>query len=382
MPTLWPFAPADVFTESLQWRSDVFPAYSTEQRARLLSAPRQTLHFPHRFTHRAYERAKLLVKAVGSGSWYAGLWHERQRVTVSAGAGTVNVTTTASEYRTGGKAILWQSDELCEVVTIDSKSGSALTLSGVTTNAYTNGVCMPCVEAYAPDGLEASHSPEPIIEGQMEFTSYSSVDLGSSGYSSYRSHPLVTDATVIGAASITENIVQPVDQVDNGLATPFLDATLDRLNRSLGLAWLADTLAELWTIRTFLHSRYGMQKGFWVPDWTQGISLAANISAAHTTITIVAIGLNSVAEAGDILIKSAAGVMTPLQYTSVAPSGANEVLTLSGAAGINLTTAQVGSICLLRFCRFAQDRIELEHMNSGDGIISRVVAMADEVPVP
>lgn len=383
MPTLWPFAPADTFGESLQWRADVLPAYSSEQRVRLLNSPRQSLHFTHRMTHRAYERAKLLMQSVAGGTWYVGLWHERQRVTVSAGAGSVTVDTTASDYRAGGYALLWQSDALCEVVTIASKSGSSLTLSGTTANAYTSGLCMPCRVAYAPDGIEASHSAGPIVEAQVEFTVFDTVDLSDSGlYSTYRSHPLVSTASVIGTGSITERVQQEVGTVDNGLAAPFFDTALNRVTRALGLAWLCDTLAELWALRTFLHSRYGRQKGFWLPDWTQGITLAANISPSNTTITIVAIGLNNVAESGDILIKSAAGVLTTLQYTSVAPSGANEVLTLSGTAGITLTTEQVGTICLLRFCRLAQDRIEFEHTNTGDGLISRAVALANEVPIP
>jgi len=107
---LWPFCPRIEFTEALTWRSDVLQTWSAEQRIRLTNAPRQSLGYSHALTHRQYERAQLLMGNGGASSWDLPMWAERQRVTVSAGAGSVSVDTTASDYRAGGKALLWASD--------------------------------------------------------------------------------------------------------------------------------------------------------------------------------------------------------------------------------------------------------------------------------
>jgi len=381
---LWPFCPRIEFTEALTWRSDVLQTWSAEQRIRLTNAPRQSLGYSHALTHRQYERAQLLMGNGGASSWDLPMWAERQRVTVSAGAGSVSVDTTASDYRAGGKALLWASDEDCELVTIDTVGASSLTLSGTTAAAYSNALICPVRTAYCLGGLDASRRPGPIIEVQTEWTVYDGKDLADSGlYGSYRSHPLVTDCPRIGDGSFDESVAVLTMVVDNGISPPCVSAARSLADRSLGMGWMPTTLAELWDLRCWLHSIRGRQKGFWLPSYTNGITLAASIAPADTTLTIRAIGLDGAAETGDLMILTTSGAQHCLRYTSVSTAGANEVLTLSAAAGITLTPAAVERICPLRFVRLAQDRVEFAHRHLGrDRQITTVMVRAEEVPVP
>lgn len=382
MPTLWPFCPAAEFTEALEWTSDVLPAYSAEQRIALTYAPRQTLNFTHAMTFRQWERAKLLMQLVSGGSWYVPLWHERQRVTVGSGAGSITVDTTASDYRASGYALLWESDEVCEVVAVNTVGASALTLTGTTSRAYTAGFVAPVRVAYCPDGLEGDRSVDPIVQSSAEFIVYDSEDLADSSlYTTYRSYPVITDRSMVGSGSFNEQIARQMDVVDNGLAVPFYDSVSDRLARSLGFAWMPSTLADLWSLRTWLHALRGRQKAFWVPDWTRGLELTDDVAPGDTTISVRAVGLNGVAETGDLMIRTTAGQLSRHQFTSVAVSGASEVLTLSGAAGVTVAMGSERTVCLMRLCRLAQDRIEFAHRYLGrDRQLTSVMVRADEVP--
>lgn len=381
---LWPFCPREEFTEALTWRSDVLQTYSAEQRIRLSNAPRQTLGYSHALTHRQYERAQLLMRNAAASSWDLPMWAERQRVSVAAGAASITVDTTASDYRAGAKALLWASDEDCELVTIDTVSAGSLALDGVTVGAYSSALICPVRTAYCHGGLDASRSPGPIVEIQTEWSVYDGKDLADSGiYGSYRSHPLVTDCPRVGAGAIDEALSVPSMVVDNGISPPRVTAARSLADRSLGMGWMPTTLAELWELRCWLHSIRGRQKGWWLPTYTNGITLAASIAPADTTLTIRAIGLDGAAETGDLMILTAAGARHCLRYTSVATAGANEVLTLSAAAGITLTPTAVERICPLRFVRLAQDRVEFAHRHLGrDRQITTVMVRAEEVPVP
>jgi hypothetical protein len=384
MPSLWPFCPTPEFTEALEWASEVLSAYSAEQRIRQSSAYRQTLTLAHTMTFRQWERAKLLVKLVAGGSWYIPLWHERQRVSVSSGAASVAVDTLASDYRPGGYACLWASDEACEVVTINTVGPSSITLTGTTSRAYDNGLIMPARIAYAPDGIEGSRTVQPAVPVAAEFLVYDDTDLGDASlYPTYRTYPVVTDCPLLAGGSFSEQLARSVDSVDNAIAVPFFDAVSDRLSHSLGLAWMPDTLADLWDLRQFLCALYGRQKAFWVPDWTRGLELTDDIAPADGTIRVRALGLNGVAETGDLFLQTVSGTTSRHQYTSVAVSGDDEVLTLSGTAGVTVGISSVRTLCLMRLCRLAQNRIELAHRHLGsERQITSVMVRCDEVPIP
>jgi hypothetical protein len=381
---LWPFCPRPEFTEALSWYTNTLQTYSAEQRIRLSDAPRQSFGYSHTLTHRQYERAQLLMQNGGAASWDLPVWAERQRVSVSAGASSIAVDTTASDYRAGGKAVLWASDESYELVTIATVSAASLTLSGVTGSAYTNALICPVRTAYCLGGLDAERRPGTIVEAQTEWSVYDAIDLSDAAlYGSYRSHPLVTDCPRLGSGSVGESVIAPTMVVDSGLGVPRISAARSRVDRVIGMGWMPQTLAQLWALRTWMHSVYGMQKGFWLPTYTRGITLASAIAPSDTTLTIRAIGLNGVAETGDLMIQTLAGVKHCFRYTSVAAAGANEVLTLSATAGVTLAREAVDLICPLRFVRLAQDRVEFAHRHLGaNRQITTVQVRAEEVPIP
>lgn len=383
MPTLWPFCPAPEWTEALEWRSQAIRTYSSEQRIRATSTPVQTLTYSHPMTFRQWERAKLLARSVAGGQWYVPLWHERQRVTVSAGAGSVSVDTTDSDYRASGYALLWASDESCEVVTINTVGASSLTLTGTTSRAYSNGFIMPVRIGYCPDGIEGSRSAQPIVPVSAEFVIWDDEDRAASSYTSYRSYPAIPDCPQVGGGGFDELLIREVDMVDNGIAAPFLDTVTDRVSHSLALAWMPDTLAELTELRKFFYALYGQQKAFWVPDWTRGLELTDDIASGDTSIRIRSVGLNNAQETGDLFLKTSGGTVSRHQFTSVAVSGDDEVLTLSGTAGVTVSAGDEHTLCLMRLCRLAQNRIEFAHQYRGaDQQVTSIMVRCLEVPIP
>jgi len=377
---IWPFCPTDEYLEGLEFSSDVIRAYSAEQRIALTYIPRQRLNFSHIFSPRQYQRARMMMFSSAVADWTVPLWHENQSITCLIGATTLTVDTTTSDYRIGGEAILWADDETYESVTISNKSGSTLTVSA-TTRAYTGALVMPAITAKCIGGMDVSRSVEAYVNASVEFLAHDGEDLSNASlYSTtHRTYPVIDDPAVIGAGSISERVQLPYDEVDNGIAGPSFDAQQSAPAQSFALGWVTTTQTALWALRQFAHYLRGKQGAFWVPEWTTGLSVQANITSAGTTITVLAVGLNTNYETGDIMVRTTAGVLHYFRFTSVAVSGANEVLTLSAAAGVNISTSDIERACLIHLCRLAQDRIEFVHSNPRR---ATVLVSCDEVPIP
>lgn len=382
---LWPFCPAPVVTESLVWNTEVLNPYSTQQAAALIVEPRQGCAFDHAFTFRQYERAQLLMEFAAHGDWDLPVWWERQRMSVGSGVVVIPVDTTTSDYREGGKVVLWQSDEACEALTIDTVEPDSLILSSdtPTSRAYVNAFCTPGIKARCVDGLKARRSVQPYHDASVEWMCYEGVDLADAIlYGTYRSHPVINDAPRIGGAMIDMGVSRDQDIVDSETGLPYFDTLSSRVRRPLGIGWTVTNRADLWALRRFLHALRGRQKGFWVPSWSRGLQLAAPVGPADTTLTILAVGLNGVAETGDLMLKTVGGAQAFLRYTAVTPSGGNEVLALSSAAGITAQPADVRTLCRMHFCRAQADLVQLRHEHTGNGQISTVFVRAEEVPIP
>ncbi len=381
--TLWPFCPLAKFSESLEWNSGVIQTYESEQRQRFTSAPRQMFAYSFAMTYRQLERARLLMENGAAAPWQIPVWTERQRITVAAGSGSITVNTTTSDYRAGGEAMLWQSDESYEIVTIDVVNAGSLDISGVTFGSYVNGFVCPVRTGYCVDGLDISRSAERIALVSTDWIVYDNVDLSDAGlYVTYRGHPVISDCPRIGGGSVSEQISREQDIVDNGLALPFFDPVTNRPTRTGAVGWILASMTDLWDVRTFLHSVYGRQKGFWGPSWTRGMEAVVAIAPADTTLTILAVGLNAIAEIGDLMLELQDGTKHFIQYTAVTPSGANEILTLSGAAGFTALPGDIRVLCRMHFSRLTQDRVEITHQHTGRGQISTIMVDTEEVPIP
>lgn len=383
---LWPFCPAPIITESLEWRSAVLDAYSSQHVSALRTAPRQGFQFEHPFSFRQYERAQLLMEYAAHGDWDLPVWPERQRLTIGSGVSVIPIDTTTSDYREGGKALLWQSDEACEAIEIEALTADSITLVAPSSRAYMNGFCAPVRTARCVSGLQSARNVQPYQPASVDWMVYDGVDLAEDDsdalYPIHRSHPVVTDPPCVGAGTVDMGVSRALDVVDGDTGLPYFDTTSGRVTRPLGMGWMVSTLADLWALRRFLHALRGRQKGFWLPSWSRGLQLAATVSPADTTVTLLAVGLNGVAETGDLMVKTIAGTQAFLQYTAVAPSSNNEVLTLSGAAGASIARGDERTFCRMHFCRQAADRLEIVHQHTGRGQVSTVLIRAEEVPIP
>ena len=376
---LWPFAPRDVCTEALEFRSDVLRPRAAEQRIRLANGPRTTYQHDYTMTPPQHELAASLLRAAAPGPYQVPVWPEWQRGSIASGADTVAIDTTAARYAVGGQAVLWQDWNAAEVLTIDTVGPGALGFTTPASRSYVNAVIAPVCTAYCPQGLSLDRRAETAFSARMDWDSDDVLDLADDASlpTLYRGDPLLLAAR-IGAESFADRLLREVATVDNGIAARAYDPLLTSARRTVGVAWLTEGAAALWLLRRQLHTLRGRVRAFWAPSWNNGLRLAANASGGAGSLSIQYAGLSLAPAAGDLFVKRQDGSTLALQYTNAVAAGATETLTLAAPLPGALNVADIACFSRLLRVRLDADRVELAHRAPRQ---CRVIAPVIEVPL-
>ena len=378
---IWPFVPRQELLESLEWRTDVIRAKAAEQRIALRPAPRQGVEFRHFLDERQFARARAMVYGVGSEQFGVPVWWEHASVaSISSGATSISIDTTAADYRSGGFALIWEDDETFEQVEVDSVSDTAIALATAVQSTYRNAFVMPLRVGRSAQGMSAVRTEPGAVSAVMRFDLDERRDLGDeSGLPVYRGHSVLLDCPVVGGG-LNEQFLREIEVIDNETGVPVYEPLFAQSAQRFTLSWRPGTRAELWSLRQWFHARRGRQKGFWVPTRNADLELLSAVAAADTTITVRDIGYRTFYGVRDVMVTTHAGqnYYRRVNSGSAGAPGA-EVLTLSAAMGVSLAVEDVKQICFLHFCRLSADRVEIRH---SAGLVAAATVQCEEVVEP
>lgn len=378
MPQIWPFKPQEQFTETLEWRTDVFRAKSAEQRIALRTAPRRTFSFSPILTDIHYSAARSMVR--DATSFYVPDWTQRVAVgTVSPGSDvSISPDLTGIDLSNGDRAILWESLDSFEAVNLTIDSADNVTIDSVV-NSYTNPYLMPLVEAKAPNGLNADRIPVGFNRVSIDFEVFDNDDLGATSYSQYRGHDVISDSPVISSGTFAETLLWPVGTLDNEVSTPSHLRSRDIPDLTFQMRWHVTGMANSYTVRQWLHSRRGMQKAFWLSSHGSDLTLAATIGASDTVITVERpTGMNTLSRTDFDIEVLNGGTSYYRRVTGVA-TNTTDTLDLTIDSSLGVEVANPNRISYLRCARFNADRIEIIHRAKGG---MSVAVPCIEIPVP
>lgn len=375
---IWPFKPQEQFTEVLEWRTDVFRAKSAEQRIALRTAPRRSFLFSPILLDSNYSAARNMLR--DAETFLVPDWTQRARCgAVSPGADVlITPDLTGIDLANGDRAILWDSVDNFESVNVTIDTSDNLTVDSVV-NAYSNPYIMPLVAAHAPSGMRTDRIPGGFNRVSVEFDVYENDELSATSYSQYRGHDVISDAPVISSGTFAETVVWPVDTMDNEVSTPSYIRNRSIPDFTFQMRWHVTGMANIYTLRQWLHSRRGMQKAFWLSSHADDFTLAATIGASDTVVTVEKpTGLSTIGRSDfDIEIVDDSGTYYR-RVTDVATNTTDSLdLTIDSSLGAEVSSPR--RISFLRCARFNADRIELLHL-AGAGTVVAVPCI--EIPVP
>jgi hypothetical protein len=233
-------------------------------------------------------------------------------------------------------------------------------------DTYENAWIMPMQRAILPEGMEFTRTPGQDAAATASFLCNDTVDLSdTSPYPQYLGYDVVTNGHY-AIDDLSERIIRPTTQIDNGQGPITVIATQDytQFARTLGL-W-TETKEDLWALRQWLHARRGRQKPFWLPTYNQDFTLAATITALTTDIEIT--GGRALSAYGtfpcDFMMELTDGsVYYRRIVTATTAPGGNTTLSIDSAIGREVTRHQVVLWCFMDLVRFNSDAITLRHRN-------------------
>jgi hypothetical protein len=149
-----------------------------------------------------------------------------------------------------------------------------------------------------------------------------------------------------------------------------------------------DAVADLWT---WYASVQGALKAVWLPTYQHDLTLATDVAAADTTLTITSpvgtpYGVRYFpVEARRhlaLLVASGAGIGTVVHRRvtdAVAHDDGTETLTLDAAVGVDLS-ATYDMVSFLLYARLADDPVTVEWRTAGTGAVAETTLAFVELP--
>lgn len=364
---VWPWMPQTLHNENLEWKTDLLPTFSNEQRLALRAAPRQDFSYTFQLDNAQFSKAKAIATQWSQRVYGIPVWSELTRLgPLSQGASILYFDTTNADYRSNDIIIVWESDtKFVAVETLGVLPGQ-ITLKLPLETSYSNAYVAPMRFVRTYNGVNFKRSPSDVIVATSTFSVTQNTDLGSAvGYTQYRSRDVVLEP-LMALSDMSEKISRSMDLFDNGSGPILIDVTSGYVRSSKSIVF--DTLdrASRWTARKWIHSRRGKQKSFWIPSWNRDLIMLEDVGSAATSITVRPIGYPLYYGVTDIMIEKSNGtrIFARVLSSSVDANG-NELLNLSAQVGQAINVVDVAFISFMSLVRFDSDSIRLQHSYSG-----------------
>lgn len=318
-------------------------------------------------------------------TWPVPVWPQAQLHTVNlpAGSGAISIDTRYADYRADGYAIIWQSEDAYEIVTVASIADSALTLDGTTTGGYVgNKWVMPCRLGWCLGAVSVERMPGgalyditfEVAPGDLTSVTGFSEDL------IYESMTVITTPSKLLGDSWSASH-DPDIAVLGGNTGPFTVVSNSDFNEATQMhVWTAATLAEAWSLRQFLHDIRGRQKAFLVPTFRRDFDLTRPVGSGDTSLYVVNrgyarnMGVNAMRTY--LALRPATGSLVVRKITGMSVvSDAEEKIDLGASAGQAFALGTL--VCWVDKCRMADDEIVFEWAGRG-----RLICETQLVRVP
>lgn len=374
---IWPWRPLVGMIEALEWKTDVLTANDgSEQRLGLRLAPRQSFEATILLSDPAQISLAQSLINYGQGlEWQWPCWHESMRLpsALPAGATSILIDTTTSDYRDDSQAVIWTSPISYEVVEISTVADTGLTLDYPTESAWGAGACvMPLRTAILSGSARRDDYPAGQMGWTVNVTVTDNVALATSASAvQYLAQDVLSDPWLYPGETVQRDLTRELETLDPGVGAW---ATYPRSafpSQTVQQRWHLKNRAQSWAFRKWLHRRFGRLVPSWVPSWTMDLHLLTTPLSTATTLTVSDTqwrnyGMHNPAMQ-HVAFMMADGSMTLRQITGGASGGTGvEILTLNGTIGSGV----INRVSFFSLNRLYADRVELQWSRVGAADVS------------
>lgn len=287
----WLFPPNGEVLERLEWMTNVITSYNgREQRVRVRKSPRRYFEWDMMLTDRDRQAGENLLFGWQARTLAVPVWMDATTLAsgVSAGASVVPVSTATRDYHAGGLAVLMTGPYAFEIVTINTVAANQLNLVRPLENAWAAGATIaPVRMARLPDRVPLRRFTGSASYGRLRFqcTDISTYTAATEA-TTHRGYPVLT---------LKPNWVEDVS-FDYQRKLQWIDAQVGKItvDDEAGVPifiqshrWLLNGRTEIDAFRQWLYARQGRLTAFWLPSWSNDLTLAATIGSTAVNIDVV-----------------------------------------------------------------------------------------------
>jgi hypothetical protein len=283
-------------TESLQFLTDVIEGLSgKEQRIALRDNPRQVFVVDYRLDGQEQQHMESFLMDWGHNTFAFPLWHEACFLTSNASSGVVQLQTSGAldvDFRVGGLAVVMSANLTFDVLNLTAVTDTLITFSSSTTNSYSIGdKIMPLRTAVLGKPVVGRRYPNNLRHFRLTFdvTDNDTGTLAGSTtpgfWSLYDGHVLFDDGNVL-RSTMREKFDRRVFKIDNQTGIIEQSSLWDRYKRTHQKGFIARSRAEIIELRKVLIALAGRQKAFFIPTFTDDLTVVAQLQNGTTTMDI------------------------------------------------------------------------------------------------
>lgn len=361
--------------EDLVYRTNVLRSYNgDEQRRRLRHLPRPRYTF--NITTANEELANLRHAMYGwmQNEWYVPIVNHTSTLnsSVLAGSTVLLIDTVDKAYEDSKLMAIYNGHDNYSVVEILSHTNTSVTLTtGLSDNWDEGTIVFPVGVGYLSSFESAAYTDQVAVGSVTVECNPELTPLNLPTFSS-----VVTHTSLEG--NIYDVITKPWDWSDQVPST--FTKVMDRVDTGIGptagfeveesgqittkVSWLCNGRAEISLVRSFVDSRSGMFKAFYVPSDINELTLAADYDNLFTAIdladTYYASNVSDRKGYDAIYVKLTDGTLLMSNIVTVNVLGDITQITLDNAFSQTFTLDEVVQCGILQLCTFATDTINFE----------------------
>ena len=374
--TAWTWLPdwSNPMLERLEWATDVMTAYDgTEQRIQLRGSPRRTFEFSFSASGQQRRRLDAAIYDWGARVWAVPVWPDGERLstTRTAGSLTIPVTTANRDYHAGGLVMLLNEDGGYEVTEIDTISSTTLTLLRPLNNTWLAGSCMvyPVRSARLPQSHGFSRFTGDFAYGRVRMDAVDINEWPTANETLYRSYPPLTEKPN-WTRDIDLTFERKLATLDFGTGERVVVDESDEPNIVSDFGWFLESRPRIAAFRSWLYSRAGKFRAFWVPSWIDDITVVSIIGAQASSIEVEHFNytrhLVGSLHRKDIRIELKSGAVFYRRITgSEEVSATVERLSIDSALGQQVLPSDVALVSFMTLSRLDSDGVEINYF-TGD----------------
>lgn len=372
---LFDVRPEAGYQEHLEWLTDIsLKMNETEQRAAVRKNPRQFFDWDVLLADgNERDRVEALLFDWQASLFGIGMWHELTRNTtaISIGATTITVASTANaDYRVNGLVLIYSDQTLYDVLQLSSFTGTTLTFSTGTVNAYPVGTSvMPLRTAMLPAEIQGNRYLINAGRLQAQFqVSDNDANLASvAAWPSFNSKVLLSGGNVV-RGTMAESYDRRMVVLDPGPGLVEQGSPADRHRRRSVQTFRTGSQAELWQVRQLLHALRGRQVSFYLPTFAVDLELTDPLASGSALMNVKYVGYTQFIRQRQpkslirIVLTNGTTIIRTIIGSTIAIANVKETLTVDANWASNVTVASVLRIEYIEKVRQDSDRITIQYL--------------------